>query len=71
MDARTLLLTANTETNPGKRMSTLSLQIFNNAISGFKAGQARAWAGALTLIAIVLILTIAARFFARRSRVGR
>jgi len=60
-----------TEANPGKRMSTLSLQIFNNAITGFKAGQARAWAGALTLVAIVLILTFIARFFARRSRVAR
>jgi phosphate transport system permease protein len=60
-----------TELNPGKRMSTLSLQIFNNAITGFKAGQARAWAGALTLVAIVLILTVVARFFARRSRVAR
>jgi phosphate transport system permease protein len=60
-----------TEANPAKRMSTLSLQIFNNAISGFKAGQARAWAGALTLVGIVLILTAIARFFARRSRVAR
>jgi phosphate transport system permease protein len=60
-----------TEANPGKRMSTLSLQIFNNAITGFKAGQARAWAGALTLVGIVLILTVVARFFARRSRVAR
>ncbi|MHB8508594.1 MAG: phosphate ABC transporter permease PstA [Candidatus Dormibacteria bacterium] len=59
------------ETNPTKRMSTLSLQIFGNAVSGFKAGQARAWAGALTLIAIVLILTAIARFFASRSQVGR
>jgi phosphate transport system permease protein len=58
-----------TELNPGKRMSTLSLQIFNNAITGFKSGQARAWAGALTLVGIVLILTVIARFFARRSRV--
>lgn len=60
-----------TETNPGKRMSTLSLQIFNNAISGFKANQERAWAGALTLVAIVLILTTIARLFARRSKVSR
>jgi phosphate transport system permease protein len=60
-----------TELNPSKRMSTLSLQIFSNAITGFKAGQARAWAGALTLVGIVLILTVVARFFARRSRVAR
>jgi phosphate transport system permease protein len=58
------------EYRPTKRMSTLSLQIFGNAISGFKAGQARAWSGALTLIAIVLVLTITARFFAGRTRIS-
>jgi phosphate transport system permease protein len=58
-----------TETNPGKRMSTLSLQIFDSAISGFKQAQGRAWAGALTLVAIVLILTTLARLFSRRSAV--
>ncbi len=60
-----------TEANPTKRMSTLSLQIFTNAISGYRANQARAWAGALTLVAIVLVLTTAARFFASRSKVLR
>ena len=38
------------QTNPGERMSTLSLQIFGNAITGFQEAQARAWGGALTLI---------------------
>lgn len=58
------------ETDPTHRMSTLSLQIFGNAITGFKAAQARAWAGALTLIAIVLLFTVAARLIGRTSRVG-
>jgi phosphate transport system permease protein len=57
-----------TELNPGKRMEVLSLQIFDNAATGFIQAQARAWAGALTLIAIVLILTVVARFFGRRVR---
>jgi phosphate transport system permease protein len=57
-----------TEFNPAKRMSTLSLQIFNNAVTGFQEGQARAWAGALTLIVIVLLFTFIARFFGRRVR---
>jgi len=57
------------ETHPGKRMSTLSLQIFNNAVTGFKSAQGRAWAGALTLVLIVLILTALARLFSRRSAV--
>jgi phosphate transport system permease protein len=59
------------ELNPTKRMSTLSLQIFGNAITGFKAAQARAWAGALTLVVLVLLFTVAARLIARRSRVSR
>ena len=42
------------ETNPGNRMSTLSMQIFGSATGGFTNAQDRAWAGALTLIFIVL-----------------
>jgi phosphate transport system permease protein len=57
------------QTNPTKRMATLSLQIFGNAITGFKAAQARAWAGALTLIGIILVFTVIARVAATRSRV--
>jgi phosphate transport system permease protein len=59
------------ETNPGQRMPTLSLQIFGSATGGFVNAQNRAWAGALTLIAIVLLLTIIARLVARRSAVSR
>lgn len=58
------------ELNPTNRMSTLSLQIFGNAITGFKAAQARAWAGALTLVGMVLLFTVAARLIARRSSIG-
>jgi phosphate transport system permease protein len=53
--------------NPAKPMSTLSLQIFADAITGFRAAQARAWAGALTLIGIVLILAVGARLISRRA----
>jgi phosphate transport system permease protein len=59
------------ETNPSQRMSTLSLQIFGSATGGFVNAQDRAWAGALTLIAIVLALTIIARLVARTSAVRR
>jgi phosphate transport system permease protein len=59
------------ETNPNHRMSTLSLQIFSNAITGFRSAQARAWAGALTLIIIVLACTVIARMISRRSAIGR
>jgi phosphate transport system permease protein len=57
-----------TETNPGRRMSTLSLQIFDNAVTGFRAAQARAWAGALTLILIVVGLIVVARLLSARAR---
>jgi phosphate transport system permease protein len=59
------------ETNPGHRMSTLSLQIFGNAITGFKAAVNRAWAGALTLVGLVLIFTVIARLIARRNPIAR
>jgi phosphate transport system permease protein len=59
------------ETDPGNRMSTLSLQIFGSATGGFVNAQNRAWAGALTLIALVLVLTIIARLIARTSAVRR
>jgi phosphate transport system permease protein len=58
-------------TDPGERMSTLSMQIYSGATGGFVNAQDRAWAGALTLIAIVLILTITARLIARSSAVRR
>jgi phosphate transport system permease protein len=59
-----------TEYNPGHRMSTLSLQIFNNAISGFRAAQARAWGASLTLIGLVLVCTLAARLLRARAARG-
>jgi phosphate transport system permease protein len=59
------------ETNPSHRMSTLSLQIFGNAITGFRAAINRAWAGALTLVALVLIFTVIARLVARRNPIAR
>lgn len=59
------------QTHPTQPMSTLSLQIFTDAISGFQAAQARAWAGALTLIIIVLLFAIGARLISRRATVTR
>jgi phosphate transport system permease protein len=59
------------ETNPGNRMSTLSLQIFGSATGGFPSAQARAWAGALVLITIVLLLTILARLVSRTSTIRK
>jgi phosphate transport system permease protein len=59
------------EVDPRQRMSTLALQIFTNAATGYRTAQARAWAGALTLIALVLVLTVAARLAHGRAFGGR
>ena len=58
------------ETNPDHRMATLSLQVFSNAITGFQAAQGRAWAGALTMVLLVLIFTAIARIAGRRTAVS-
>ncbi len=50
-------------------IAALPLQIFNYAISPYDEWHRQAWAGALVLITIVLIISIAARF-ATRSRFG-
>lgn len=51
-------------------IAALPLQIFTFAISPYEQQHALAWAGALVLIAIVLVISLAARF-ATRSRFGR
>jgi phosphate transport system permease protein len=52
--------------------ASLTLQIFTDSRSPFPAQQARAWTGALVLIAGVLILSLVARaVIARRSRLPR
>lgn len=54
----------------GQPMSALPLEIFKGATGAFLAGNERAWAGALTLISLILLLTIAARVFAARRMRG-
>lgn len=50
--------------------SSLPLFVFSQASSAFSAAVDRAWAGALTLIAVVLLLTVAARLVTRRNRLA-
>lgn len=50
-------------------IAALPLQIFTYAISPYEEWHSQAWAGALVLISMVLIISIAARF-ATRSRFG-
>lgn len=49
-------------------ISALSLQIYNYAISPYEEWHALAWAGALCLISIVLIVSVAARIITRSGR---
>ncbi len=55
----------------GNGQTALPLLIFREARGAFEAGQQRAWAGALELMALVLLLTIIARTIGARSRFGR
>jgi phosphate transport system permease protein len=55
----------------GEPISALPLAILNGARSPFEAAQNRAWAGALELLLLVVILTLAARLLASRSRMLR
>jgi len=55
----------------GGGQTALPLLIFREARGAFEAGQQRAWAGALELMALVLLLTIIARTIGARSRYGR
>nr|WP_296068280.1 phosphate ABC transporter permease PstA [uncultured Actinoplanes sp.] len=50
---------------------SLSLFVYQQAADASKFAPARAWTAALTLVAIVLILTIAAKLLARRTSLSR
>jgi phosphate transport system permease protein len=50
----------------GTGQAALPLQIFEGARNPFAAGQARAWAGALELMILVLLLTFVARWIGHR-----
>ncbi|GAC1537164.1 MAG: phosphate ABC transporter permease PstA [Acidimicrobiales bacterium] len=54
---------------PTGENTALSAQIFSNASSSFPAAQTRAWGAALTLIVIVVVLSVVARFVASRFTV--
>lgn len=51
-------------------ISALPLQIYNGARQPFQPGLERAWGGALCLLAIVLILTVAARWIGSKAKLG-
>ncbi|PIS29814.1 phosphate ABC transporter, permease protein PstA [Candidatus Saganbacteria bacterium CG08_land_8_20_14_0_20_45_16] len=51
-------------------MASMTVQIYNYAISPFADWNAKAWAGSLTLVMIVLGITIVVRKFSRRVSYG-
>lgn len=55
--------------SPGQPIAALPLQIFQYAMSPVDEWHAQAWAGAVVLIGLVLVISIIARF-ATRSRFG-
>jgi phosphate transport system permease protein len=55
----------------GGNQSSLALYVYQQAGDASKYAPARAWTAALTLVAIVLILTIAAKMLARRTSLTR
>jgi phosphate transport system permease protein len=60
------------ETNPfSGQQSSLSYFVFEQAQVSTKFAPPRAWAAALTLVVLVLILTIAAKLLARRNKLAR
>jgi phosphate transport system permease protein len=52
----------------GERMNSMPIQIFNDVGQASDVLVQRAWGAALTLVAMVLLLTLVARLVARRSR---
>jgi phosphate transport system permease protein len=56
--------------NLGAQMNTLPIQIFTDIQSPRSQIVARAWGAGLTLVVLVLILNVAARTIARRSRMA-
>ncbi len=56
--------------NLGAQMNALPIQIYNDIQSPRNAIVDRAWGAGLTLVLLVLILNVVARFISRRSRVA-
>jgi phosphate transport system permease protein len=56
--------------NLGSRMNSLPVQIYGDVSSPNDQLVARAWGSALTLVALILLITLIARFIARRSRLA-
>ena len=56
--------------NLGQQMNSLPIQIFNDVSQAQTNIVERAWGAALTLVALILVLTLVARVIQRRSRLA-
>ena len=56
--------------DPGSRMNSLPLQIFSDVGQAQQRLVDRAWGAALTLVVLILVTTLVARLFSRRSRLA-
>jgi phosphate transport system permease protein len=59
-----------TTLNLGSQMNSLPIQIFNDVRQAQDRLVERAWGAALTLVAMILVLTLVARLIQRRSRIA-
>jgi len=66
----TAAATRNTNLDLGQFMNSLPVQIYNDVTSPTPAVVERAWGAALTLVALIGLLNLAARLMARRSRLA-
>jgi phosphate transport system permease protein len=64
----TATLVQGTTFNLSDRMNSLPAQIFADVQSPNPQIVQRAWGSALTLVALILLITLTARFIARRSK---
>jgi phosphate transport system permease protein len=56
--------------DPNLRMNSLPLQIYGDVGQAQQRLVDRAWGAALTLVTLILLTTLIARLFSRRSRVA-
>src|SRR5258708_38677809 len=59
-----------TSFDPNQRMNALPIQIFSDVQHAQQRLVDRAWGAALTLVVLILLTTLAARLFSRRSRLA-
>jgi phosphate transport system permease protein len=62
--------TLKTNFNVNQFTNSLPVQIYNDVTSATTSVEQRAWGAALTLVSMILLLNVLARFVSRRSRLG-